>query len=238
LEHCNIEFINEVDSTNEHLKRMVRSKPIKGPFCVSASSQINGKGQRGKVWKSDPYVNVMASYLVDDEHRLDDLASMSAVVACSIANIVSECGVKDVKIKWPNDLYVGDNKIAGILIEPLWSGKQVKQIIVGIGLNINQMVFPDLSATSILLETGNIQQVGDILVALYKMLYRNIGAQGTDFLAKMNEILYKKDSSVTFEIDGRMEEYTVKQVLKNGNLKVEKGNGNVELEHHRVKWVI
>jgi hypothetical protein len=54
----------------------------------------------------------------------------------------------------------------------------------------------------------------------------------------MNEILYKKDSSVTFEIDGRMEEYTVKQVLKNGNLKVEKGNGNVELEHHRVKWVI
>lgn len=111
-------------------------------FALMAREQTAGRGQRGNSWEAEPGLNVTLSLMLRPR-ELDAVRQfeVSEAVALGVADTVGELGIGDVRVKWPNDIYAGDRKIAGILIENSLSGPMIGRSIAGIGLNVNQTVF-------------------------------------------------------------------------------------------------
>lgn len=109
---------------------------------IAARRQTSGRGQRGNSWEAEPGKNLTFSMLLRPRAvKPGEAFAISMCTALSIASVVSEAmdGV-EVKIKWPNDIYVGDRKICGILIENSF-GTGIERSIVGVGINVNQREF-------------------------------------------------------------------------------------------------
>ena len=132
---------NNVDSTNDEAKR--RISELDNLSVVSALSQTKGRGQRGNSWQSEEGKNILMSIVL--KHDPDAVQAYDQFVISQIASlaVVDLLGAYEVeaKIKWPNDIYVGEKKICGILIEHSVCGKWLSSSIIGIGLNINQRNF-------------------------------------------------------------------------------------------------
>lgn len=132
---------NNVDSTNDEAKR--RISELDNLSVVSALSQTKGRGQRGNSWQSEEGKNILMSIVL--KHNPDAVQAYDQFVISQIASlaVVDLLGAYEVeaKIKWPNDIYVGEKKICGILIEHSVCGKWLSSSIIGIGLNINQRNF-------------------------------------------------------------------------------------------------
>ena len=131
--------IDETDSTNRWVKDDLHER--KRPFCVVADYQTAGRGCGTNTWESERGKNLLFSMLI---HPTEIPASrqflVSMAMANSIAKVVSKY-VNNVSIKWPNDIYVGNHKICGILIENHLQGGVIKDSILGVGLNVNQLRF-------------------------------------------------------------------------------------------------
>ncbi|MCM1309850.1 MAG: biotin--[acetyl-CoA-carboxylase] ligase [Bacteroides sp.] len=110
--------------------------------ALMALEQTAGRGQRGNTWEAEPRKNITLSLMLRPE-GLPAVRQfeLSEAVALGVADLVEELGVGDVRVKWPNDIYVGDRKICGILIENALSGNLIGRSIAGIGLNVNQTEF-------------------------------------------------------------------------------------------------
>lgn len=138
-----IVHLEETDSTNRWLA--LRSRELSGErVCVETAFQTAGKGQGTNRWESARSCNLTASMLTHPEGveaREQFLLSMAA--ALSVADALQEVLPHGLtaEVKWPNDIYVGDRKIAGILIECRLKGCRISDCITGIGLNVNQREF-------------------------------------------------------------------------------------------------
>lgn len=136
-----IEQLAEIDSTNEYLAKQCSSGNIEEFYTVRTEYQTSGKGQRGNSWESEPGKNLLFSFVFyPTALEAKSQFNLSMLVATGLVDALS--GYTDgFSIKWPNDIYWKDQKIAGILIENMLEGKYISQCIVGIGLNVNQTVF-------------------------------------------------------------------------------------------------
>jgi BirA family biotin operon repressor/biotin-[acetyl-CoA-carboxylase] ligase len=237
LHSYNIDFVNEVDSTNTYLKSRIKQGVVKQPYAVSAGSQYAGKGQRGNHWESSPHQNILVSLLVSDPGDVASLSWLNHAAALSVVDVLTKMGVKNSAIKWPNDVYVGERKIAGILTENIVSDKRVRYAVIGIGLNVNQRRFEEDKATSISLITGEEHNTVDVLHYLYDSFYQRITENSSSLLEEVNAKLYKLGKNVTFERDNRMEEYQISGIHSSGNLLVKNREDIIQLEHHKVKWI-
>ena len=125
-------YIKTTNSTNTLLKELI----AKGqePKFIYAGYQTAGRGQTGNGWESEGGKNLLCSILLPPRMNLFEL---NVAVSVAVRRIVGE----DFTIKWPNDIYYGDMKVAGILIENAIVGSEVKYSIAGIGLNVNQTEF-------------------------------------------------------------------------------------------------
>ena len=166
-----IMWLERVDSTNSEAKRHISD--IDNLSVLSALSQSEGRGQKGNKWSSVPGENLTFSIVLKFGEQTVGKAGLSVagklrlavaareqfvlteITSLSIVEFLSRHGIK-AKIKWPNDIYVGDKKICGVLIENSLRGENLSSSIVGIGLNVNQRNF-DVNLpnpTSMVLETG------------------------------------------------------------------------------------
>lgn len=110
---------------------------------VVAESQTKGRGQRGHSWESAQGQNLTFSLVLEPLFLPPERQFLlSEVVALSVVDALAAYGIV-ARIKWTNDIYVGDKKIAGILIEHKLQGPSLARTVVGVGLNINQMEFSD-----------------------------------------------------------------------------------------------
>ena len=137
----NIIILEEVDSTNTWLADNVAE--LASGVAVMARAQSAGRGQRGTSWESAPGKNLTLSLLLKPEGvPAAKSFILSEAVAVAVAETV-EAIVPDVNvsIKWPNDIYVGDLKLGGVLIENSLFASDIDHSIVGLGLNINQEKF-------------------------------------------------------------------------------------------------
>jgi BirA family biotin operon repressor/biotin-[acetyl-CoA-carboxylase] ligase len=215
----------------------MQERGIVAPFCVYAGSQTDGRGQRSRVWDSQPFENILASFLVDNFGQLSNLPQLNNAAIMAIVFSLKEFKVEGIKVKWPNDIFVGTKKIAGVLIENIVSQQEVKKAVVGIGLNVNQMHFDKFEATSIVNELGYKVSVIEFLQVLYNHFYSNITTDKLMLNQSVNEYLYKKGEIVTFNENEKEQSYVVNQICLNGNLQVSAMGEYFELEHHKVKWV-
>lgn len=132
-------WLESVDSTNNHIKAHREDIP---PFTlVLAESQTAGRGQRGNSWESEEGKNLTFSFHFAPKGIAPvKQFVISEAAALAIKGTLADLGI-EAKVKWPNDIYVDDRKICGILIENSIMGAEISDCIVGVGLNVNQEVF-------------------------------------------------------------------------------------------------
>ena len=137
---CDIIWLDSVDSTNNEAKRRILT--CDNMTVLSAESQSSGRGQRGNTWSSRPGENLTFSIILKEVQHISATSQfvLSEITALSVVDFLSSHGIKAM-IKWPNDIYVADKKICGILIENSLHGNRLSTSIIGIGLNINQRNF-------------------------------------------------------------------------------------------------
>lgn len=157
----------EIDSTNNYLKNSYRL--LNNFTFVSADYQSNGKGRYNRTWNSEPGENLMFSVLIKDTGLLKHSSIISLLVAVEVAKALEAYKIKDVAIKWPNDVLIGDKKVCGILAE----GKLPEYLVVGTGINVNQKNFPDSlrrPATSLCLELKQDISVDELKNKLFNQI--------------------------------------------------------------------
>ncbi len=133
--------IESVDSTNKYVSEALQKQELSEGTIVWALNQTQGKGQKGNSWESESGKNLLLSIVIyPDFIKAASQFMLNKVISLGVAEFIQSYK-DDVKIKWPNDIYVGDKKIAGILIENRILGDVIQSSIVGIGININQKEF-------------------------------------------------------------------------------------------------
>jgi BirA family transcriptional regulator, biotin operon repressor / biotin---[acetyl-CoA-carboxylase] ligase len=145
-----------VDSTNNLANQLLAKGPVEEGVVIRADEQFAGRGQQGHNWESEAGKNLTFSVILkpsflapDRQFLLNKLVSLAVVdyieAASRISHPASRIPHPQISIKWPNDIYAGDRKIAGILIENKIMGSSLETCIAGIGININQTRFsPDI----------------------------------------------------------------------------------------------
>ncbi|MEM9141980.1 MAG: biotin--[acetyl-CoA-carboxylase] ligase [Bacteroidota bacterium] len=162
--------LDATDSTNAYLKALMASQEIEDYCTVVARNQRKGRGQMGAHWLSKPGKNLTFSVLRKGGIFWgDNPFILNVLVSLAIFNTLKESNVPDLSIKWPNDILSGISKICGILIENVLSGNTLKASIIGIGLNVNQTHFPNLSnVSSLKLVLGREQDLEGLLDRILK----------------------------------------------------------------------
>lgn len=135
-----IHRFDSLASTNSRMAQMAGG--LRHGDIVICREQTAGRGQRGNSWEAAPGANLTFSLMLRPR-VLPPARSfeMSMAVSVGIVRALRDILGKEILIKWPNDIYAGDLKLAGILIENSFSGNAIDHAIVGIGLNVNQTVF-------------------------------------------------------------------------------------------------
>ena len=209
-------------STNDVLKTG------QGEMLVAvAEEQTAGRGQRGNSWYSDAGRNLLFSVLTEPPGvSASEAFILSQCTALAIAQTLEgRLSPKEVRIKWPNDIYVAGRKVCGILIENDLQGKRLMRSIIGCGLNVNQTAFPDglaAPATSLALETGKEEDkdglLSDILSA-FEARYRAL-CEGhyEDIRKDYHERLYLRGVRSRFEDAGGVFEGAISHVEDDGHL--------------------
>jgi BirA family biotin operon repressor/biotin-[acetyl-CoA-carboxylase] ligase len=140
----NIIKLNAIDSTNSYLKELVSKKDLDNFTVAVAKHQTSGRGQMGTTWISDYDKNLTFSMLVKFENfKVNNQFYCSMAVALGVLEVLKEQVENKIVIKWPNDILAEEDKVAGILIENVLNGSMIKHSIVGVGLNVNQELFPN-----------------------------------------------------------------------------------------------
>ena len=193
-QNCNIIRFEEVDSTNSRLyacRRFLQSGTV-----FAASFQSAGRGQKGNRWAAEKGENLTFSLLFKPKSiPAESQFRISAAASLAIIDYLKETGI-DATIKWPNDIYVGDRKICGMLIENSVSGTLISSSVIGIGLNLNQRIFgkeiPNPTSVSIL--TGTERDLEREMERLLDKLPVRLGQAETDngLLDEYNALLYRR----------------------------------------------
>ena len=135
--------IDKIDSTNRYLVDLLNDQALEEGTVVVAQNQFAGKGQGDHRWESEPGKNLTFSFVIWP--RFLDISKqfmLNKIISLAIKDFIAEeLDAKRVSIKWMNDVYVDNNKIAGMLINNAIPGYTFKHAVIGIGANINQEVF-------------------------------------------------------------------------------------------------
>lgn len=218
----------ELDSTNDE----ARDKRYREGDWLVAERQRCGRGQRGHSWTSGRGMNLTASLLLEPRFLpVREQFSLSRMAALALCDLLEEEGLTP-HIKWTNDIYLGDKKVAGILIEHTLEGGLLGRTIIGIGLNINQLDFdPELpNPTSMARMTGRTfdrEAVSSRLHTLLMARYEALRREGDEALDKeYHRRLYRLDEPQRFRLPSG-EEFpgVIRRVAPTGELEVEHPDG-------------
>ena len=213
--------IDETDSTNHWLKAHGESTMV-----VVADFQTAGKGCGSNSWESERGQNLTFSMLIHPE-ALEARAQfrITEVVSVALCNTLERYIYKEVDIKWPNDIYVGDQKICGILIENRLQGSVIKDSIIGIGLNVNQQAFLSDAPNPVSMWQLTGQETNrEVLLEAFLQAFNE--AWESETISKAyRQRLYRREGYHAFcDKDGRFEA-KLRNVLNDGMLVLEDREG-------------
>jgi BirA family biotin operon repressor/biotin-[acetyl-CoA-carboxylase] ligase len=141
----NIINLPKVKSTNSYAQKQIEKKALKEGDVIFTLNQEEGKGHGNNIWESEPNSNLLASIILQPVTvEASNQFVLTQIISLAIIDLINEYITnksQKVKIKWPNDIYVGDFKIAGILFQNFIKGNKIEHSIIGIGINVNQAKF-------------------------------------------------------------------------------------------------
>ncbi|MBT8206364.1 MAG: biotin--[acetyl-CoA-carboxylase] ligase [Eudoraea sp.] len=226
--------LGATDSTNAYLKELLASKDAPDGTVVQAEWQQQGRGQMGRDWLSESGKNLtfsilkkFSSFPVTQQFLLNIISSLAVV------EVLNTYNVPEIKVKWPNDIMSGNQKICGILVENVVKGRTLKAAVIGIGLNVNQEDFPSgLNATSIKLRTGSEAALHTLLEAVVSSVEAAIETflqAPYDEVRKAYEaLLFGMEISSIFETrEGQKFSATVKGIDETGQLRLQHESGDI-----------
>ncbi len=237
-------ILDSVESTNNYAMQQVHAGLAKNGQAWFAHKQWGGKGQRGKMWESAAGENIILSIaMLSNKAFSANPFYISALVACLCRKWFAEIAGASTKIKWPNDIYWGDNKAGGILIENQFKGKALEWTIIGIGINVNQIVFDEAIAnpTSLKAITGKTYEPVELAKSLHLALMDVLGNERLESLqnklAYYNQYLYKKNEQVSLKKGNAVFKTNILAVNEYGQL-LTKDVIERAFEFGEVSWII
>lgn len=184
-----------IDSTNTYLKQ--NYKQLENFTFISADIQTQGRGRNNRKWDSDNN-NLLFSLLIKDKNILKKVNEVSIISAYIIIKVLQEYGIDDLSIKWPNDVYAGNKKICGILLESI-STNELECLIVGVGVNVNQREFDlDYNATSMNIINNTDIDISSLKKNVYSKFesFLNSVSSGSDYYLEISKYDYLKNKEV------------------------------------------
>jgi BirA family biotin operon repressor/biotin-[acetyl-CoA-carboxylase] ligase len=153
-----VHYFREIGSTNSHARDLAEAGAAEGTVVI-AESQSQGRGRLGRRWESPAFSNLYLSILLRPKLAPAHAAQITLMAAVALADAVEAYIPGQVAIKWPNDILVGNKKLAGILTEASCDSECLRYVILGVGINVNysrQAMPPEIRrrATSLLEVTG------------------------------------------------------------------------------------
>lgn len=225
-------FVRDIASTNTYASKLLADgrHPAEGTV-IYTNFQSAGKGQMGNRWESEDGKNLLFSTIIYPEMILpEDQFVLSKVVTTGICDFLNEyAGI--CKIKWPNDIYYRNDKIAGVLIENAISGSKIEYSIIGIGMNLNQTLFLGDAPNPVSLKmiTGEDYDTGKCLRQLVSHLdkrYKQLLSGRTDEIGNdFNIALYRQNEFHDFRSSGNRFRGRIRGVSDAGHLLVENEAG-------------
>jgi len=207
---------------------MNREKSLPEGLVIYTDFQSAGKGQPGNAWESSKGMNLLFSVMLHPiQVHMDELFLISQLVSVAIKNALDEY-TTNITIKWPNDIYWNDKKLAGILIENSLQGNKIMSVVIGIGLNVNQKLFLSNAPNpvSLFLITGKRQNRKQLLQKICQNimgLYYEMDKE--KIRKKYAESLYRNIGFYSFEANKETFRAKIKEVQPDGMLELETEKG-------------
>lgn len=229
--------LQKTDSTNNYANSQLKVNELNDGTVFLAYEQSSGRGQMKNIWESEPGKNLTFSIVVFP-HFLDIRRQflLSKVVTLGIYKALFKY-VDNLHIKWPNDIYAGNKKLGGILIENSIMNSLIKSSVIGIGINVNQTVFLSNAPNPVSLKTLTNQQY-DCELVLSEILtgidfYYSLLKEGEEDLIDQEfiSVLYLRNEKHWFLAEQEMFEGEIVGVNEIGQLLIRKDNGEI-LDFH------
>ena len=218
-------------STNDD----ARDEKYREGDVVWADFQTAGRGQRGHEWHSRKGENLTFSVVLEPLFvPIAEQFSVSEVVALSLVDMLAEYGI-EAKIKWTNDIYVGDKKLVGILIEHSLAPSSLRRTVVGVGINVNQTEFDaslpnPVSTAQLLGKELNAEEVLQRFMSHLQQNYELLRSGGkAELHDRYNALLYRKNEYHTYALPSG-EKFSAKIVgtAPSGALRLENESGETK----------
>ncbi|MCD8260551.1 MAG: biotin--[acetyl-CoA-carboxylase] ligase [Bacteroides sp.] len=237
--------INEIDSTNNYLKKLSWESDLPEFTVVTTEFQTSGKGQRDNSWESAAGENLLFSFLLRPVFLpAREQFILSQLTALSIQEEL-DAFIGSVTIKWPNDIYWKDKKICGILIENELSGSTITESIHGVGININQDNFTGNAPNpaSLRMVTGKEYDRPTILQAILHRVeyyYRKLReGKRNEIVISYQNAMYRKTGVHLFEDESGIFQASLSGVEPTGQLKLTDLAGKTRVYHFKeVRFII
>ena len=225
-------YIKSTNSTNSLMKEMLaKGEWPEGEYFVYAGYQTAGRGQTGNSWESEADKNLLCSILLPPDK---DLYFLNIAAGVAILRVIGE----DFTIKWPNDIYYGDKKVAGILVENAILGNEVKYSIAGIGLNVNQTTFVSDAPNPISLKqiTGKEYDIDALMQQVYAKVQETLNEEVWE---EYKNHLYRRDGFWKYEDQNGIFEARIIDVLPTGEIVLCDRNGqNRTYGFKQIKYIL
>jgi len=225
---------DNLSSTNELALELAAQGDISEGAVVQTHHQTRGRGQMGTTWFSQPNMNITLSVILKPTFlELQHQFYLNKAIVLAVADTVSHFVDSPVAIKWPNDVYIDNQKTAGILIQNSVQHQKLAYSIVGIGLNVNQMEFDSNlpNPTSLRLKAGKQISIEKVRSQLFLSLNQTYASIKIDLHAvdeNFKRLLYAHNQQRQFVVrDGSTFKGMIVDVAKDGRLMVQLENGEI-----------
>ncbi len=224
-------YVNSTHSTNSLLAELIKSDSVGDGYYVYTHEQTAGRGQQGNVWMSEPGRNLLMSMLyVPEGLPIARQFVISQMIAVAIKRVLDKY-VTGISVKWPNDIYWRDRKIAGILIENALVGPYVKHSIVGVGLNVNQVSFCDslpnpVSLRSITGLAFDLEKIRKEILDMFEVL-KHCCSNESNLRVEYFDAMYRKEGFHPYSENGERFMAQIVDVELDGRLVLRKEDGTL-----------
>jgi len=158
----------QLDSTNNYASIIAKLPETQSGTAITADFQAEGRGQRDNKWLADAGTSFLGTLVLKTPIKAEDIFYLSKWSALQVAKTLIQLEIKNVQIKWPNDIYVEGKKIGGVLIENSWSDQQLHYSLIGVGINFSTA--PVGNATCLSKYTPEIPSISSFLNLLRKQM--------------------------------------------------------------------
>ncbi|HPS51835.1 MAG TPA: biotin--[acetyl-CoA-carboxylase] ligase [Bacteroidales bacterium] len=239
--------LDRVDSTNEYANRMLNRDDLDDGVVIWAYDQYSGKGQQQHAWQSEAGKNLTLTVILKPWFLSPDRQfQLNKAITLGVVDFIRKSlGKIPVSIKWPNDIYLGSQKVGGILIENRILGNRLEYALVGIGLNINQITFDGALPNPISMihhlrhEMKLREALHSLLISLDLRYRKLVQDESADLDEEFNQNLFGFGQWRRFSKGNEPFEGRIRGVDECGRLCIETGDGEILCFHHKeVEYIL